>query len=295
MPSAADQLLAKAGAHVGDRVRLEDDGRRFEGLVMPRHAASQADTVILKLDSGYNVGVRCSAACRVEVVTKAVARPRPARTVPKAADRPRVAVLGTGGTIASYVDYRTGAVHPAATADELAFATPELFDLVNVETEVVYQVFSEDLEPKNWTELATRVKAAFDRGVTGVIIPHGTDTLHYTGAALSFALSDLPGPVVLVGAQRSSDRPSSDAAGNLVAAARLAANADLGEVVILMHESSSDDAYTIIRGTRARKNHTSRRDAFESVNVAPLGRVVGDRIELATDARRRAKGPAQAR
>ncbi|MBI2079099.1 MAG: asparaginase, partial [Euryarchaeota archaeon] len=209
MPSAADQLLAKAGAHVGDQVRIEDDGRRFEGLVMPRHAFSQPETIILKLESGYNVGVRCSPKSRVEVVAKAQPKARPARTFPKGTDRPRVAVLGTGGTIASYVDYRTGAVHPAATAEELAFATPELFDLVNVETEVVYQVFSEDLEPKNWTELALRVKAAFDRGVTGVIIPHGTDTLHYTSAALSFALGDLPGPVVLVGAQRSSDRPSS--------------------------------------------------------------------------------------
>jgi glutamyl-tRNA(Gln) amidotransferase subunit D len=186
-------------------------------------------------------------------------------------------------------------VHPAATAEELAFATPELFEIANIEAEVVYQVFSEDLEPKNWTELATRVKAAFDRGVTGVVVPHGTDTLAYTAAALSFALEDLPGPVVVVGAQRSSDRPSSDAAGNLQAAVLVAAQADLGECVIVMHAGPSDETYSIIRGTRARKNHTSRRDAFESVNAPPLGRVERDHITLTGPHRARGTGKATLR
>ena len=286
--SRADELVTQTDAKVGDTVRLVDEARDFEGVLMPRHAFSDGNVLIVKLSSGYNVGVACSASTRLSVIKKAEPRKPTARSIPRAADKPTVALLGTGGTIASFVDYRTGAVHPAATAEELAFATPEIFDIANIEAEVVYQVFSEDLEPKNWTELATRVKAAFDRGAKGVVIPHGTDTLAYTAAALAFALQDLPGPVVVVGAQRSSDRPSSDAAGNLQAAVRVAAGADLAECVILMHAGSSDDRYAIIRGTRGRKNHTSRRDAFESVNVEPIGFVEGDRITLNGPNRKRA-------
>jgi glutamyl-tRNA(Gln) amidotransferase subunit D len=278
--SLAENLLSKTGAKVGDVVRIRDEGRDFEGVLMPRHAGSRPDVLILKLSSGYNVGLACSPKTELTLVKRGEPRKGAARPVPTAADKPLVALLGTGGTIASFVDYRTGAVHPAATAEELAFATGEIFDVANVQPEVIYQVFSEDLEPKNWTELATKVKAAFDRGAKGVVIPHGTDTLGYTAAALSFALTDLPGPVVLVGAQRSSDRPSSDAAGNLLAAVKLAARADLGEVVLVMHASPSDERFQITRGTRARKNHASRRDAFESINTPPLGYVEGDEIRL---------------
>lgn len=286
--SRADELVVQTNATTGDTVRLVDDARDFEGVLMPRHAFSDPNVLIVKLSSGYNVGVACSATTKLTIVKKAEPRKGAARSIPRLGDRPTVALLGTGGTIASFVDYRTGAVHPAATADELAFATPEIFEIANIEAEVVYQVFSEDLEPKNWTELATRVKAAFDRGAKGVVIPHGTDTLAYTAAALAFALQDLPGPVVVVGAQRSSDRPSSDAAGNLQAAVRVAAEADLAESVIVMHASPSDDRYAIIRGTRGRKNHTSRRDAFESVNVDPIGFVEGDKITLHGPNRKRA-------
>lgn len=295
MVHTADEFLAESGATTGDRVRFEAGERSFEGVLMPRHAASQSDVLILKLSSGYNVGVRFTPGARLSVLTKAKASERAKRRIPEAAGKPVVAVLGTGGTIASFVDYRTGAVHPAATAEELAFATPELFEVANVQAEVVFQVFSEDLEAANWTELAKRVKASFEKGAKGVVIPHGTDTLHYTAAALSFALDKLPGPVVLVGSQRSSDRPSSDAASNLLAAVRVAAQADLGEVVVCMHDATSDGRHVLIRGTRARKNHTSRRDAFDSMNVGPLGLVDAEAIRVAPHARPRSSGPVSCR
>lgn len=285
------ERFAAAGVQLGDTVRLVHEGRVDEGVLMPRHEFSSPDVAILKTASGYNVGVRIDDETRVELVRRGETRPRPARNVASDASKPAVAILGTGGTIASYVDYRTGAVHPAASAEELAFATPEIFEVANVRSEVVYQVFSEDLAPKNWLELARRTKTAFDQGARGVVIPHGTDTLGYTAAALSFLLADLPGPVVLVGAQRSSDRPSSDAATNLVAAVRVAAHADLGEVVVAMHAGPDDTRIALHRGVRVRKNHSSRRDAFESVNAGTLGSVEGDRIELAGDHRRRATGP----
>lgn len=291
MPRSVEERLNAAGAHVGDAVRIIQGERSDEGTLMPRHAFSGPEVVILKLPSGYNVGVHVSADAVIELIRRGEPRPRPARATPLDPSKPTVAVLGTGGTIASYVDYRTGAVHPAASAEELAFATPELFEFVNVRAEVVYQVFSEDLTPKNWLELARRIKTAFDSGARGVLVPHGTDTLGYTAAALAFLLRDLPGPVVLVGAQRSSDRPSSDAATNLVAAARVAAAADLGEVVACMHAGASDDRVAIHRGVRVRKNHSSRRDAFASINARPVGHVAGDEIVLTEPHRPRSSGP----
>lgn len=288
--SLEERFLAM-GARVGDTVRVTTGSRVDEGVLLPRHAFSDPDLAILKLPSGYNIGVRLTEASQMEFVKRGELSRLVPRTPTPDPSKPTVAVLGTGGTIASFVDYRTGAVHPAATADELAFATPELFEFANVRAEVVYQVFSEDLTPKNWLELARRIKTAFDQGARGVVVPHGTDTLGYTAAALAFLLRDLPGPVVLVGAQRSSDRPSSDAATNLIAACRVAAFSDLGEVVVTMHATSSDTRIAIHRGVRVRKNHTSRRDAFESINAPPLGYVEGDRVQLTETYRPRATGP----
>jgi glutamyl-tRNA(Gln) amidotransferase subunit D len=293
MARTVEEHLQHAGVHVGDVVRVTQPNRVVEGLLMPRHAFSAPDVAIVKLSSGYNIGLRLTEATRLERVRAGESRTRPSRQVPSDPTKPAVCVLGTGGTIASYVDYRTGAVHPAASAEELAFATPELFAIANVRAEVVYQAFSEDLTPRHWLELARRVKNAFDQGARGVIVPHGTDTLAYTAAALAFLLRDLPGPVVLVGAQRSSDRPSSDAATNLTAACRLAISADLGEVVVCMHESPSDTRIAVHRGVRVRKNHSSRRDAFESVNARPIGFVEGERVELLETHRPRHPGPAR--
>ncbi len=258
----------------GDRVRVTlPDDRRFEGILMPRHAFTGSDTVVLKLENGYNFGLDATGA-RVEVLATKTS-PAPTTFVPEEdPSKPTVAVLGTGGTIASFVDYRTGGVYPATKPEELVAAAPELADICNVRAEVVFQMFSEDMQPEHWTQIAERAAWHLNNGARGVVIPHGTDTMAHTAAALAFCLRDLPGPVVLVGSQRSSDRPSSDASLNLLAAARVAATADLGEVVVCMHASSSDDAIAIHRATRVRKMHTSRRDAFRSVNELPLGHVV---------------------
>jgi glutamyl-tRNA(Gln) amidotransferase subunit D len=278
-------------AQPGDKVRMTlADGQAFEGLVMPRHAFSAADVVTLKLASGYNVGLLATGA-KVEVLEKA--KPKSVPTVALAEDpsKPTIAFLGTGGTIASFVDYRTGGVSPATRPEELAAAAPELFQVCNVRAEVVFTMFSEDMQPEHWSRIAERVAWHLNHGARGVVIPHGTDTMHYTAAALAFCLKDLTGPVVLVGSQRSSDRPSSDAAMNLLAAARVAATTDLGEVVVVMHETSDDAACAIHRGVRVRKMHTSRRDAFQSVNVPPLGRVAGAAVSLDQPYRRAGKGP----
>jgi glutamyl-tRNA(Gln) amidotransferase subunit D len=258
---------------------------------MPRHSFSGPDILTLKLDNGYNVGL-LEPGAKVEVLEKGKARFRPMPAPPATdVEKPTIALLGTGGTIASFVDYRTGGVTPATRPEELAAAAPGLFEMCNVRAEVVFNMSSEDMQPEHWTKIAERVAHHLNHGARGVVVPHGTDTMGYTAAALAFSLKDLTGPVVLVGSQRSSDRPSSDASMNLLAAARVAATAELGEVVVVMHATSDDDACAIHRGTRVRKMHTSRRDAFQSVNVPPLGHVRGDKVELRPEARKPKAGP----
>ncbi len=270
---------------------VEAKGGPYAGVVMPHHGFSGEDVLTIKLDSGYNIGIALKDVTSLRVTKKGASARAERRLPPAKKDLPTVAILGTGGTIASYVDYRTGAVHPAVTAEELVFSVPELQDVCNVRARVIYSIYSEDLKPENWQRLAREAAAELNAGAAGVVIPHGTDTMHFTSAALAFMLRDLTGPVVLVGAQRSSDRPSSDAASNLLAAAR-AAKANVGEVVVVMHEETSDAGAAIHRGTKIRKMHSSRRDAFRSMNASPLGRVRPDgAVHLDPGVRPRARGP----
>jgi len=135
---------------------------------------------------------------------------------------------------------------------------------------------------QHWTEIAKAVAKQVAMGVDGVVIAQGTDTMGYTAAALSFALQNLPAPVIIVGSQRSADRPSSDAATNLLGAVLAAAKAPFAEVVVAMHETPSDNYVAFHRGTKVRKCHTSRRDAFKSVNATPIARVEENKIVMLT-------------
>ena len=217
------------------------------------------------------------------------------KSMPRGEGKKDVAVISTGGTIASYVDYRTGAVHPAKSAEELIFSVPELMDLCNVRAKVLYSILSENMTVAHWQGLARAVAEELNSGATGVIVPHGTDTMGFTSAALSFMLKNLTGPVVCVGSQRSSDRPSSDATTNLLAATRLCVGSDLGEVVVVMHGEPSDTYCSVHRGTKARKMHSSRRDAFASMNIHPIGRVEGSSVKLNGHYVKRSAGPVEVR
>ncbi|TLZ77776.1 MAG: Glu-tRNA(Gln) amidotransferase subunit GatD [Methanobacteriota archaeon] len=290
-PPRVRALLDRAQADGGDTVVVRAKGERYEGTLMPHHGFSGEDILTVKLPSGYNIGIAVGDIDAVEVTAKHEATRAERRLPPPTKDKLTVAVLGTGGTIASYVDYRTGAVHPAVTAEELVFSVPELLEVCNVRARVIYSIFSENLKPENWQHLAREVAKELSSGAAGVIIPQGTDTLHFTTAALSFMVRDLTGPVVVVGAQRSSDRPSSDSALNLLSAAHVSV-ANLGEVVAVMHGETSDTFGQIHRGTKVRKMHSSRRDAFRSLNATPLGRVHPDgTVELTDRALPRARGP----
>lgn len=285
------QSLVNAGVDVGDEIEVSKCDETYRGVLMPHHDFSDPAILTLKLSSGYNIGLKLEKDSKVRLVSKKHAKTAVERLMPVDTSKKRVAFLGTGGTIASYVDYRTGAVHPAKSAEELVFSVPELMDLCDVKARVLYSIYSENMEVSHWQELAKATADELNSGASGVIIPHGTDTMGFTSAALSFMLRGLTGPVVCVGSQRSSDRPSSDATMNLLAATRICVDTDLGEVVVVMHGDISDNFCSAHRGTKVRKMHSSRRDAFKSVNMSPLARIEGTKVTFAEEYAKRNKGP----
>jgi len=266
------QQLRKSKAKIGSVIRLiSKSGETFEGTLIPRSEYSDRTHVVLKMKNGYNMGISLDRAEKLEVIGQGE-KPHFTKPSPPASHvgLPKVAIISTGGTIASRVDYRTGAVQPALTAAELASVVPELSSIAEIDAHILFSEYSENIGPIHWKGMANEVARRIASGVEGVVISHGTDTLHYTAAALSFALANLPVPVLLVGAQRSSDRPSSDAASNLTGAVALAARADMALVGVALHQDLSDQIILAHRGTRVRKCHTSRRDAFKSINSTPI-------------------------
>ena len=253
-----------------DKVSVETNGLKYEGTLMP----SQTGRIVLKLKNGYNIGIRKESASltlldkkegKISLTESGYAQKM------KKGNLPKISILSTGGTIASKIDYRTGAVTSQFSADDVLAAIPELEEIANYNCRMIYSILSENMRPSYWVELARAVYEEIKNGADGIIITHGTDTMMYTAAALSFMI-ETPVPIVLVGSQRSADRPSSDNAMNAICAAKVATS-DIAEVCVVMHGSTSDDFCYIHRGTKVRKMHTSRRDAFKSINARPIGRV----------------------
>lgn len=266
-------MLQSIDAAEGDTIRISGDGRDISGVLQPSGEFSHPDVLVVKMDSGYDVGVRITPSMNVNIIAKGEVKTIPSRVPSKGKGLPRVAILGTGGTISSYADQRTGAVHPALSAEDLLNTVPEIADICDVNAEAVFSIFSENMSVDNWQQLAEVTADYLNSGIDGVIILHGTDTMSYTAAALSFMLGDIPKPVIITGAQRSSDRPSSDAYINLYSAAQFILSSDAAEVLVLMHDSPSDTSVAVHRATKVRKMHTSRRDAFQSINISPIAKL----------------------
>lgn len=288
----AREVLERLGVAVWDDVEIEADGNLFSGVVLPRSETADDRHIVLKLSNGYNIGV---AAGKVTSCRKAGSREAhyhiPEKDFPRNPALPFVKLFGTGGTIASRLDYRTGAVIPAFSPGELYGAVPELADICNLETEKLFGIFSEDMGPHQYITLAEAIGREIEKGTSGIVIGHGTDTMHHTGAILSFMCQDLPIPVVLVGSQRSSDRPSSDAALNLMHATRTAAYCDAAEVMVCMFGPTSDKYGLLHRGTRVRKMHSSYRSTFRTIGDIPLAMVDRQSFTyLKSDYRRRDPG-----
>ena len=273
---SAKKFISDNGAEVHDRVRIETGDMVYEGLILPKHNFSEEDIIILKLDNGYNIGVSTEDA-KMTLISKSEKTDVVDYIKKENNELPDISILGTGGTIASFVDYKTGAVSPAITAEQLVNSVKALDEVANVSAEPLFSLASEDMKPEHWEGMANKIKEMHDKKDHGIVIGHGTDTMSYSAAALSFQLPEISNPVVFTGAQRSPDRPSSDAHLNLVGAAKTAMS-DLGEISIAMHETTDDENVAIWRGNRTRKTHSSKRNAFQSPNEGPLG-IVKDKIE----------------
>ncbi len=246
----------------GDRVDCTYGGTQLNGT----YITERDGKAVIKLDSGYNIGVGMET-CRFLERPVPVSRPE-ILTVQDPA-LPSLSIISTGGTIASRIDYRTGAVTSQFDADDILRAIPGLSGIARYRTTQLYTILSENMTPRIWQELATAVYKEIKSGAEGVIVTHGTDTMSFSSAAVSFMV-DTPVPVIFVGSQRSADRPSSDNTMNALCSAT-AAVSPFGEVAVIMHASTSDDRCAIHRATRVRKMHTSRRDAFQSIGIPPLG------------------------
>ena len=252
----------------GDYVEVKTASGSFKGILMPDSISGK---LVLKLDSGYNMGIDKKKIKSKKMLKKGVKKRSKAVKVRQIKKLPKILILHTGGTIASKVSYKTGGVIAKFSPAELIELIPELKKIANIETKQVSNIFSEDMGFKDYNRLAKEIKKA--KGVDGVIITHGTDTLHYTAAALSFMLNDLEFPVILVGSQRSSDRGSSDAGMNMICAAQFISKSKFSEVGICMHSSTEDKSCWILPGLKSRKFHSSRRDAFQAVNAKPFALV----------------------
>jgi glutamyl-tRNA(Gln) amidotransferase subunit D len=277
----AIELLKNVGAEIWSIVEIKTESATYEGILLPRYQLSEPGFIEIKLESGYNIGIKITKDIDIKVVGKREGKYQiPEKSFPTNKKLPNIKLFGTGGTVASRLDYTTGAVIPAFTPGELFSAVPELADICNLDTEIVFEILSENMRPSYWQQLATKIEKEANSGIDGIVIGHGTDTMSFTSAALSFMLKDLSVPVVIVGSQRSSDRPSSDSALNLINATTVAANSDLAEVVVCMLGSSSHKYGLIHRGTLVRKMHSSVRHTFRTIGDIPLGKVENGKIKM---------------
>lgn len=290
------EFYKKSNVKIGDLVMIETDNGTHSGILIPRYDYADDYHLVLKLRSGYNIGIDLEKIKNIKKISEKLETVYKSDSFSKykdffshkntdkdfpEMDLPHLLLLSTGGTISSKIDYRTGGVMAALTAKELNDSIPELKEIANIDTDEVLNEYSENIKPEHWSLIAKKVASKILLGkYDGIIVSHGTDTMHYTSAALSFALQNLPIPVVIVGAQRSSDRPSSDASLNLIGACNFAAKSKFSGVFVAMHYSISDDVIACHIGTRVRKNHTSRRDAFHSIDVSPFSLIKKAQVEI---------------
>jgi glutamyl-tRNA(Gln) amidotransferase subunit D len=266
--------LKKYNVRVWGQAEINTTRGVFIGTVLPRSENDDDQHIVLKIPTGYNVGVNIRTITDMkETGYKKANYKIPEKQFPVTEGLPYVKLFGTGGTIASRLDYRTGAVIPAFSPGELYGAVPELADICNLDTEKVFAVFSENMGPAQYKKLAVAIGKEIENGIDGIVIGHGTDTLHHTGAALTFMVQNSPVPIVLVGSQRSSDRPSSDAALNLMHAMKAAGHSDIAEVMVCMFGPTSDEYGLLHKGTRVRKMHSSYRSTFRTIGDTPLARI----------------------
>ncbi|MFX0084207.1 MAG: Glu-tRNA(Gln) amidotransferase subunit GatD [Candidatus Hodarchaeota archaeon] len=266
---------------IWDEIKILKDDTQLTGVILPRNELANPNFISLKLPTGYNVGFNPINIQKMKKIRRIKGEYRvPTIDIVQNNNLPFVPVIGCGGTIVSRLDYRTGGTIPALSLEELISLFPEIANLARIETKLLFNLFSENINFNHYIEILNVIETVIKKeNPKGIVLTHGTDTLAYTAAALSFSINNPPCPIVLTGSQRSSDRPSSDSFFNLYnsilySTSPIARN----EVVVIMHEESSDISFTIHKGTRLRKMHSSRRDAFKTIGEAPLGKIIEGKV-----------------
>ncbi|MEM4367577.1 MAG: Glu-tRNA(Gln) amidotransferase subunit GatD [Candidatus Aenigmatarchaeota archaeon] len=274
------KIFKEKSIGIGSKIKIIKDNEIYEGILMPRIEGDN-EIIIIKLENGYNIGIKYNENTKIEKLGEVniSKKPNPIQNFDK--NKPTIFILHTGGTIASKVDYRTGGVEASFESEDLIAMFPELAEIANIKSKLIRRMFSEDMRFEHHQIMAREI-AKIANEVDGIIITHGTDTLHYTSASLAFMLEDLPIPVIIVGSQRSSDRPSADSAMNLICAAKFIARTDFAGVAVCMHATTNDDFCYILHACKVRKMHTSSRDAFKPINASPIAKVwfKEDKIEF---------------
>ncbi|MDO8516916.1 MAG: Glu-tRNA(Gln) amidotransferase subunit GatD [Nanoarchaeota archaeon] len=256
--------------NVGDKVVLNTKEKDFEGFVLESY---DSEIVLLKLNSGYNIGIRENEILNVKVIEKAKSEKKKEFSISQTKGLPNIAMIITGGTISSRLDPKTGGVI-YTDEEEILNISPELKKICNIiKVEKPFMKWSENMSFADWKVLAeTSEKLLNEDKIEGIIITHGTDFLHYSSAALSFFLRDLNKPVAITYSQRSIDRGSTDASLNLLCAAKYAAS-EIAEVAIIGHKDLDDEYCLAMPGTKVRKMHSSRRDTFKVINDKPIAEI----------------------
>ena len=258
----------------GDIVKVHTKEQIYEGIMLPRPEIFDENYTIIKLDNGYNIGIDNKKIEKIEVIKKYEKKKEERHKMEHKKGLPLVPILSFGGTISSKVDYKTGGVYADYTAEDFVAMLPELKDVANLKAEKVMGIMSEDMSPEDWQMMARRIaKELNDDEAAGVVVTQGTDTLHFSTSAMSFFLKHLNKPVIFTASQRSIDRGSSDAFTNLLCAVNAASKFDGAAVVTCLHGTTDDNYCILNRGTKVRKMHTSRRDAFRPINELPLAKV----------------------
>ncbi|MFH0962176.1 MAG: Glu-tRNA(Gln) amidotransferase subunit GatD [archaeon] len=291
-PEIEARFLASGKIAEGNAIEVElSSGAKEQGILMPRISAGNRENLVLKLPTGYNLAISPSEIRSVRKTGEGIKIGKiiPARAEKPAGALPKIGLVSTGGTIGTHVDYSTGGVYMCRTPEEVISTVPEISKIVDIaEVSSPFTIASEDMDFSHFSLIAEEVgRMLSKKEISGVIVTHGTDVLHYTSAALSFALQNLEKPVCVVGAQRSPDRGSFDGSINLLCAANFIAKQASAGVFLVMHGTTNDDYCLAHWGTKARKMHTSRRDAFQSVNKAPFAKIFPDgRIEILGEPRK---------
>jgi glutamyl-tRNA(Gln) amidotransferase subunit D len=261
----------------GDKIKLRTKTKTWEGYTLESY---DPEIILLKLESGYNIGIRENEILDAKIIEKAKLSTVNKQPLTLNKQLPNIVIIITGGTISARLDPTTGGT-TWTDKEEILNIAPELNKICNIiKIESPFLKASEDMSFPEWKKIAETCEIYLnDKTIDGIIITHGTDTLHYTSAALSYFIKDLNKPIALTYSQRSIDRASTDAALNLLCAAKFATS-DIAEIALIGHKDTNDNICLAMPARAVRKMHTSARNTFKIINSEPIAEITPEKITI---------------